>query len=154
MIANEVGLRYLSAKEIKKAPPRSYSIGDYRSSADVMKRLTEFANWFARHFIGPSWPLLQEAFQTGLETFGLYDFCSLAVTKKEVVSAMKEKRQRRQRAAGFLRLLANYIAVGYGHDDREALLSLTTTAFGKRVPIAKGEESGQSGGGGTRRFPC
>lgn len=136
-IATEIGLRYLAAKEIKKAPP-VIPIGRYESAAKVMERAMEFANWFLRHFIGSSWPRLQQAFQTGLEIYILFD-AQFSSSKEE----FREAEQKAVEAARswLLETVGEFHAGRIQTQDRKTLLELICGAFGEDFPLAQSEEA-------------
>ncbi len=130
-IATEIGLRYLAAKEIEEAPP-VIPIGQYPSAAEVMERITKFANWFLDHFIGPSWPLLQQAFQTGLETYNLFD--AQFSGDKEEIDTIKQKAVSIARS-WLLQTVSEFHAGRVQSHDRKKLLKLIASTFGEQFPM-------------------
>ncbi|MBY3027109.1 hypothetical protein [Rhizobium leguminosarum] len=69
---HEAAWRYLSALEITTEPPR-IPIGAYESGAQQVANVSSFANWIVNEFIGAGYPLLQDAFATGLSCYALFD---------------------------------------------------------------------------------
>lgn len=136
-IMTEVRLRYLATNEIDEVPP-VIRIGLYNSSTEVMAQVSEFSKWFIYHFIGSSWPLLQQSFQTGLEMHCLFDV--------QFSCNIEELDKLKQVAASIARNWLSETACEL-HDnrifphDRKKLLTMMADTFGTLLPIEQSIET-------------
>ncbi len=87
---------------------------------------------FLQHFVGSSWPLLQQAFQTGLDIFSLFDI-QFSGDREEVASIRKAAVQA---ARGWLLVTLNEFQAGrVPAHNRKKLLALIADAFGSELLI-------------------
>ncbi|MFS8050875.1 hypothetical protein [Rhizobium sp. BR 314] len=132
---HEIGLRYISAKEIVEPPP-SVSFGRYESSSEVSASFSAFAQWFVDHFIGTEEKFLVEAFIAGFRIYAVFDPQFDAFGNNADVAALR--READERARHWLKW--SIVAVLDGGRDAPAAAQAIEASFGDRIPLAGGKE--------------
>lgn len=132
---HEIGLRYISAKEIVEPPPH-ITFGRYESGDDVSAAFSAFAQWFVDRFIGTDEQFLVEAFITGLEIYAVFDPQFDAFGDNADVAVAREEAVKRARH--WLKFSVVY-ALDEERDARAAEQAIVAS-FGNRIPLAKGKD--------------
>ena len=132
---HEIGLRYISAKEIVEPPPR-LSFGRYESSEDVSECFSAFAQWFVDHFIGNDERFLTDAFITGLNIYAVFDPQFDAFGDNGDVAASG------QEAVEHARDWLKWSVVHALDEGRDACSTgqAIIASFGDRIPLAEGKD--------------
>lgn len=69
---HEVGLRYISAREIEVPPPK-ISLSEEMDAADIMEQMSAFAQWFQTEFLNDGEELMQQAFGAAVTIYSIFD---------------------------------------------------------------------------------
>jgi hypothetical protein len=135
-VLHEVAWRYQSAKEITEAPP-TIPIGLYDSGEKIVNRIKEFASWFRRAFIGPKLQLMDAAFVTGLNSYGLYD------KQFDVTDSDPNLKLVKAHAVAMARDWLKWTAVAATGDayNSATIVAAVAAAFGGAIPLDRGKET-------------
>lgn len=132
---HEIGLRYISAKEIVEPPPR-LSFGRYESSKDVSASFSAFAQWFVDQFIGTDEQFLTEAFITGLNIYAVFDPQFDAFGDNAEVAATRQEALERARRWLKWSVVSALEQGRDAHATEQAIMA----SFGDRIPLTEGKD--------------